>query len=92
MIANYPYLDRNIPTYDIYISQQVRYARICSIMGNFCKKSKRLSSKLEKQGFNKKTLKKSFVKIYNQEPLRRNTKVWSNDKETQRALNCLGND
>ena len=62
-IVNFPYLDSNIlqnPAYDIYISQLVRYARICNNKRDFKTRSMRLSTKLEKQGFKKKILEKSF--------------------------------
>ena len=66
--VNFPlYLDSNIPknpAYGIYISQLVRYARICSDKREFKTRNKRLSTKLEKQGFKKKILEKAFVKFY----------------------------
>ena len=49
--------------YVIYISQLVRYARICNNKSDFKTKHKHLLSKLEKQGF-KKILEKSFAKFY----------------------------
>ena len=64
---NFPYLDSNIPNnpaYGIYISQLVRYARICSDKREFKARNKNLLKKLEKQGCNKKILEKTFVKFY----------------------------
>ena len=49
---------------DIYISQLVRYARICSDKREFKARNKNLSKKLEKQVFKKKILEKTFVKFY----------------------------
>ena len=42
----------------------MRYARICSDKKEFKTQTKLLSTKLEKQGFKKKIVEKSFVKIY----------------------------
>ena len=66
-VVNFPYLDRNVrrnPAYGIYISQLVRCARICGDKREFKTRNKRLSTKLEKQGFKKKILEKAFVKFY----------------------------
>ena len=66
-IVNFPYLDSNIPqnpAYGIYISQLVRYARVCSNKNDFVARNQRLTSKLEKQGFEKGRLQKSFAKFY----------------------------
>ena len=66
-IVNFPYLDSNIPknpAYGIYISQLVRYARICGDKREFKARNKRLSIKLEKQGFKKKILEETFTKFY----------------------------
>ena len=66
-IVNFPYLDSNIPknpAYGVYISQLVRYTRVCSDKSEFKARNRRLSTKLEKQGFRKKILNKTFVKFY----------------------------
>ena len=66
-IVNFPYLDSNIPkrpAYGVYISQLVRYARICSCKYDFTHRHQRLLSKLLKQGFQKQQLQKSFAKFY----------------------------
>ena len=66
-IVNFPYLESNIPqnpAYGIYISQLVRYARICSNKSDFKTRNQRLMSKLEKQGFMKQRLERSFAKFY----------------------------
>ena len=52
---NFPYLDSNIPrnpAYGVYISQLVRYARICSRKDDFVYRHRRLSLKLQQQGYN----------------------------------------
>ena len=54
-IVNFPYLDSNIPrnpAYGVYISQLVRYARICSRKDDFVYRHRRLSLKLQQQGYN----------------------------------------
>ena len=66
-IVNFPYLDSNIPknpAYGIYISQLVRYARICSNKHDFMQRHQRLSTKLQQQGFQRRQLQKSFAKFY----------------------------
>ena len=53
-IVNFPYLDSNIPwnpAYGVYISQLVRYARICSRKDDFIHRHRRLSLKLQQQGY-----------------------------------------
>ena len=42
----------------------MRYARVCSNKNDFVARSHRQSSKLEKQGFKKRRLQKSFAKFY----------------------------
>ena len=59
--------DSNIPknpAYGVYISQLVRYTRACSHKNEFKVRNRRLLTKLEKQGFRKKILNKTFVKFY----------------------------
>ena len=65
-IVNFPYLDSNIlwnPAY-VYISQLVRYARICSRNDDFIYRHRRLSLKLQQQGYKYQQLMKSFHKFY----------------------------
>ena len=53
-IVNFPYLDSNIPrnpAYGVYISQLVGYARICSRKDDFIYRHRRLSLKLQQQGY-----------------------------------------
>ena len=66
-IVNFPYLDRNIPrnpAYGVYISQLVRYARFCSRKDDFIYRHRRLSLKLQQQGYKYQQLMKSFNKFY----------------------------
>ena len=66
-IVNFPYLDSNIPrnpAYGVYISQLVRYARICNRKDDFIYRHRRLSLKLQQQGYKYQQLMKSFHKFY----------------------------
>ena len=65
-IANFPFLSSNIPsspTYGVFISQLIRYARVCSY-GCFILRARRLFSKLLNQGYLEERLKSSFKKFY----------------------------
>ena len=53
-IVNFPHLDSNIPNtpaYGVFISQLIRYSRICSDFSSFQAKSWQLCSRLIKQGY-----------------------------------------
>ena len=53
-IVNFPHMDSNIPAnpaYGVYISQLVRYARICTSKVDFMNRLRRLSLRLRQQGF-----------------------------------------
>ena len=52
------------PAYGVYISQLVRYARICSRKDDFIYRHRRLSLKLQQQGYKYQQLMKSFHKFY----------------------------
>ena len=55
-IVNYPFLDSNIakgPTYGIYISQLICFARACSYAEDFVVRHNYLIDKLLHQGFQK---------------------------------------
>ena len=45
-IVNFPHLDDNIPTYGIYISQLVRFGRICDKKEGFIERQYRLTTRL----------------------------------------------
>ena len=65
-IVNFPHMDNNIPAnpaYGVYISQLVRYARICTSKVDFRNRLCRLS--LRQQGFETNLLQKSFNKFFN---------------------------
>ena len=67
-IVNFPHLSSNIsqsPTYGVYISQMIRYARACSAYEHFIYRGKRLKTdKLLKQEWRKSHLKSTFRKFY----------------------------
>ena len=66
-IVNFPHMDSNIPAnpaYGVYISQLVRYVRICTSKLDFIRRLRRLSSRLLHQGFKSMLLHKSFTKFF----------------------------
>ena len=65
-ITNFPFLSSNIPSspaYGVFISQLIRYVRVCSSYECFLR-ARRLSSKLLKQGYLVERLISSFRKFY----------------------------
>ena len=69
-IVNFPHMNCNIntnPVYDVYISQLVRYARICISKVGFMNRLRGLS--LRQQGFVTNLLQKSFNKFFNRHGL-----------------------
>ena len=52
------------PAYGVYISQLVRYVRICTLKLDFIRRLRRLSSRLLHQGFKSTLLHKSFTKFF----------------------------
>ena len=66
-IVNFPFLDGDVPrcpSYGVYISQVIRFARVCSHVDDFNTRNKCLTAKLLKQGFRYHTLRKAFSKFY----------------------------
>ena len=66
-IVNFPFLDGDAPrrpSYGVYISQLIRYARVCSHVDDFNTRNKCLTAKLLKQGYHYHKLKKAFSKFY----------------------------
>ena len=52
--VNFPFLDEDVPrssSYDVYISQLTRFARVCSNVDYFNNRNLFLTAKLLKQGF-----------------------------------------
>ena len=68
-IVNFPLLDGDVPqppSYGVYISQLIRFARVCSHVDDFNNRNKFLTSKLLKQGYRFHKLLKAFSKFYHQ--------------------------
>ena len=66
-IVNFPFLDGNVtrrPSYGLYISQLIRFARVCSHVEDFNARIKRLIAKLLKQGYRYHKLRKAFSRFY----------------------------
>ena len=68
-IVSFPFLvgdDPSSPSYGVYISQLIRFARVCSPVVDFNNKDTFLTSKLLKQGYQYHKLCKHFSKFYYQ--------------------------
>ena len=66
-IVNFPFLDGDVPrrpSYGVYISQLIRFARVCSHVDEFNSHNKCLTAKLLKQGYRYHKLRKAFSKFY----------------------------
>ena len=66
-IVNCPFLDRDVPrspSYGVYISQLVRFARACSNVDDFKNRDLFLTAKLLKQGYSYHKIQKAFSKFY----------------------------
>ena len=66
-IINFPYSDGDVPrspSYGVYISQLIRFARASSFITDFNTRNKLLTQKLLKQGYRYRKLRKTFSKFY----------------------------
>ena len=66
-IVNYPFLDGDsplAPSYGVYISQLVRFARVCNNVCDFNERNLFITEKLLHQGFRYHKLVKTFTKFY----------------------------
>ena len=66
-IVNFPFLDGDVPrspSYGVYISQLIRFARASSHVTDFNNRNKFLTAKLLKQGYRYHKLRKVFSKFY----------------------------
>ena len=62
-IVNFPFLDGDVPrrpSYGVYISQLIRFARVCSYVDDFNTRNKCLTAKLLKQGYRYHKVRKAF--------------------------------
>ena len=63
-IVNFPFLDGDVPrrpSYGVYISQLIRFARVCSYVDDFNTRNKCLTAKLLKQGYRYHKLRKALL-------------------------------
>ena len=66
-IFNFPFLDGNVqsrPSFGIYISQLIKFARVCSHVDDFNTRNKCLTAKLLEQGYRDHKLRKAFFKVH----------------------------
>ena len=66
-IVNFPFLDGDVPrrpSYGVYISQLIRFARASSHVDDFNNRNRFLTAKLLKQGYRYHKLRKAFSKFY----------------------------
>ena len=66
-IVYFPFLDGDIPrapSYGVYISQLIRFARVSSHVLDFNNRNRFLTAKLLKQGYRYHKLRKAFSKFY----------------------------
>ena len=66
-IVNFPFLDGDVPhfpSYGLYISQLIRFARVCSYVDDFNNINLFLTAKLLKPGYRYHKIRKAFSKLY----------------------------
>ena len=65
-VGNFPFfpLPLRRPSYEVYISQLIRVARVCSQVEDFNARNKYLTAQLLKQGYRYHKLRKAFSKFY----------------------------
>ena len=66
-IVNFPFLDGDVPrraSYGVYISQLIRFAKVCDHVADFDARNKYLTAKLLQQGYRYHKLRKTFSKFY----------------------------
>ena len=66
-IGNFPFLDGDVlrrASYSVYISQLIRFARVCNHVTDFNARYKCLTAKLLQQGYRYHKLRKTFSKLY----------------------------
>ena len=66
-IVNFPFLNGDVPhstSYEVYISQRIRFARVSGHVVDFNASNKSLPAKLLQQGYRYHKLRKTFSKFY----------------------------
>ena len=64
-VVNFKFLDGDVPppfSYDVYISQLIRFARVCSNVDDFNNRNLFLTTKLLKQGYRYHKIQRAFSK------------------------------
>ena len=64
ILVNFPFLNDDVPrrpSYGVYISQLIRFSRVCSHVDDFNTRNKCLTAKLLKQGYRYHKLRKVFL-------------------------------
>ena len=64
---DFPFVDGDVPrstSYDVYISQRIRFARVSSHVDDFNTRNKVLTAKLLRQGYRYHKIRKAFSKFY----------------------------
>ena len=65
-VISYPFPDSNIPLkigYNTFLSQLIRFSRICTKVQDFANRTKLISKKLSSRGYEDKFLKKYFIRF-----------------------------
>ena len=63
-MVNFPFLDDDVASYGVYISQLIRFARVCNHVTDFNARNKCLTAKLLQQGYRYHKVRKTFSKFY----------------------------
>ena len=66
-IVNFPFLDGDVPrsaSYRVYMSQLIRFAKVCNHVADFNARNKSLTAKLLQQGYRYHKLRKTFSKLF----------------------------
>ena len=66
-IVNFPFLAGDVPhspSYGVYITQFIRFARVCSNVDDFNSRNLCLTAKLLKQGYRYHKIRKAFSRFY----------------------------
>ena len=69
-MVNFPFLDGDAPrspSYGVYISQLIRFARVSSNVDDFNNRNSFLTAKLLKQGYRYHKIRKAFSKFYHRQ-------------------------
>ena len=71
-IVNFPHMDSNIPSkpaYGVFVSQLIRYMRVCGNYQQFVYRSTLITTKLQRQGFDYSMLCRTFKKFLSRNPM-----------------------